>query len=121
MASNTDYELGLSTPDGGTLPPCKAEEVCGHILDSEGFEGVREVADLRAGELSGWDKRWEPDDDLLPLSRLLPNVLFTLWGRNEEDDAAFKTYYLAGGLQHTVAELRFEPFDPTKLKAGPGT
>lgn len=120
MASKTDYELGLSTPDGGSLPPCKAEEVCGYILDSEGFEGVREVAHLRAGELSGWDKRWEPDDDLLPLSRLFPDVLFTLCGQNEEDDAPFKTYYLAGGLQHTVAELRFESFDATKLIPTPG-
>lgn len=119
MAPNTDYQLHLSTPEGERLPSRKIEEVCEFILASLGFEGLREAADLREGGLSGWDKRWEPDDDLLPLSRRFPDVLFTLRGQNEEDEAPFKTYYLDGGLQHTLAELRFEPFDPTKLTPVP--
>lgn len=115
MAPKTDYQLSLSTPEGERLPSRKIEEVCEFVLTSSGFEGLREVADFREGDLVGWDKHWEPDDDLLPLSRRFPDVLFTLWGQNEEDEAPFKTYYLDGGLQHTLAELRFEPFDRRSL------
>ncbi|MDQ3318614.1 MAG: hypothetical protein M3522_14955, partial [Actinomycetota bacterium] len=63
----------------------------------------------------GWDKRWEPDEDMIPLSKKHPEVLFTLWGRNEEDEDSFTTYYLGGRLQHEIAETRIGPFDPTKL------
>lgn len=117
MSSKTDYQLSVRRPSGEPLEPDRATAILiKDVLDSDGFAGLREGLDETFGWLSGWDKRWEPDDDMLPLSKKHPDVVFTLWGRNEDDDGPFTTYYLGGRLQHELAEVRIAPFDPFKLR-----
>ena len=116
MSAKTDYKLCVSEPSGGPLGHDRATAIMiKDVLDSDGFEGVREGLDRTFAWLSGWDKHWEPDDDMIPLSEKHPDVLFALWGKNEDDDGPFTTYYLGGKLQHEVAEVRIAPFDPAKL------
>lgn len=114
--SRTDYELSVSYPSGEGLDPKDRDNVLArYVLEADGFAGLREGERPETGALSGWDKRWDPDEDLIPLSRQHPEILFTLWGQNEEDEGPFTTYYLGGRLQHEVAEVRIAPFDPSKL------
>lgn len=114
--SKTDYELSVSWPSGERLGPEHRDAVLRrYVLDAAGFGGLREGEHPDTGALSGWDKRWDPDEDLLRLSRRQPHLLFTLWGQNEEDEGPFTTYYLGGRLQHEIAEITIAPFDRSKL------
>jgi hypothetical protein len=61
-------------------------------------------------------KWYEHDEDMRKVSKLLPEILFTLSGEGEENDDIWRAYYLDGKCHFCRARITFDPFDATKLK-----
>lgn len=49
------------------------------------------------------------------VSRLCPNVLFTLWGRGEDWDDSWKAYYLNGKMQFAPGEMVYLEFNEDEM------
>lgn len=111
MSDATDSELTWGTPDGRPTSDRTRDGITSTLREPPfSFE---EIDDSWVRTTGKW---WDPDDDVLTLSRSFPGVLFSLYYRylGSEDDFGFN-YYLDGRLQHAPAEVRIPPFDPAKL------
>lgn len=66
--------------------------------------------------------RYDPTQDVVPLSERFPGALFTLTAtdcenHNPPEEHGYRRVYLAGGLaQQAVARVVFSPFDPEALE-----
>lgn len=70
------------------------------------------------GELvsGGINCKWyDHDKDMKSISFAFPDVLFILEGSGEETDDRWKAYFLNGKTQRCAGEIRFPPFDASKL------
>ncbi len=54
--------------------------------------------------------------DMAKLSSQFPDVLFTVYRAGEESGDLEKGYFLGGKMQTTRASLRYDKFDPAKLR-----
>ena len=90
------------------------------------YEEIQKVKDANIddwygtiGELieGGLEAKWyDHEEDMRRISKQFPKILFVLEGHGEEDGDIWKAYFLEGKCQRCKAELRFPPFDATKLK-----
>ena len=60
-------------------------------------------------------KWYEHTKDMIKLSKLFPDILFTLHGEGEEAGDMWYKYYLNGKVQIAEAKTTFDEFDPEKL------
>lgn len=71
----------------------------------------------------GWSsdtlKWYDWERDMLNASRQMPGVLMTLTGSGEEDGDIWRAYFLDGKVQSERPEIKFDPFDPAKLREQP--
>lgn len=69
-------------------------------------------------ETMGPVKWYDHDKDLKVLSLAFPTILFTLYGKGEDDDDMWVKYYRNGKMQKSQAEIKitYEKFDPEKLQ-----
>ena len=108
MGYYTDYELRISTQ-----AECDISELgvnLSALLDKvTGYEwdGGLELSEVK------W---YNYDEDMIKISKQLPQILFTLEGDGEEHGDQWVTYYQNGKKQHVRANVTFEPFDPAKLQ-----
>ena len=102
MGYNTQYKL--------TIEP-ETDEVIKYLENNE---------DLY--EYGAWCDNLEPckwydhENDMRGLSRLFPNILFTLYGNGEEKDDIWIIYAKGGKSQLAKAQVFFEGFDESKLR-----
>lgn len=122
MGYMTFYNLGWTDP--GLSPQETATRKDGLTEEDEAIQRWLAGDEVFSSELedtypygaSCWSKWEDHDEDMIRLSRAFPGVLFELQGAGEEDGDLWRTYYLAGRLQHAPAEVRYPPFDPDKLE-----
>ena len=60
-------------------------------------------------------KWYNHDEDMMEISNLYPDVLFTLDGNGEGFGDIWRTFYKNGKMQKTKANMVFDKFDETKL------
>ena len=57
-------------------------------------------------------KWYDHDEHMLGLSKLMPDILFTLSGEGEDSGDLWKKYYLRGQSQVEKVDIKIKPFDP---------
>ena len=71
----------------------------------------------------GWShdtlKWYDWETDMMDASSQMPGVLITLTGSGEDDGDIWRAYFLDGRVQCERPAIRFEPFDPAKLRDRP--
>lgn len=60
-------------------------------------------------------KWYNHEEDMRTYSQSHPNVLFKLSGDGEENGDLWVEYYFNGKMQREKIEVKFEPFDKSKL------
>lgn len=85
-----------------------------NIVDDEFAELFHRTTQywLNEGEI----KWYNHDEDMIEISKLYPDVLFTLDGNGEDVGDIWRTYYKNGKMQETKAKFMFDEFDENKLK-----
>ena len=78
------------------------------------FDQDYEYADGRAWFGDGGESKGYPRDAVREISIHYPDALFIMEGRGHEEDC-FRSYVKDGRVQEAGREIRYEPFDPTKL------
>lgn len=62
------------------------------------------------------DVTWyEHVESVKNMSREFPDIIFTLYGRGENDEDMWNKYFLNGKVQVCNAIITYEPFDESKL------
>ena len=86
-----------------------------NIMDEEFAELFHRTTQYWLDNLN--DIKWcNHDEDMIEISKLYPDVLFTLDGNGEDVGDIWRTYYKNGKMQETKANIVFDKFDETKLK-----
>ena len=94
-------------------------------IDDKIFKELSDINEAYFGEydefqplMDGYfDAKWYSyNEDMIELSKRLPNVLFVLAGYGEEREDTWVTYFLNGKFQHERAEIKIGEFDPNKLQ-----
>lgn len=80
----------------------------------ESSEGASEAL-FSTGDSNQWCKWYEHEDDMRQLSSRLPDILFTLSGKGEENEDMWVKYFKAGRMQLSHATITFDQFDEQKL------
>jgi len=82
---------------------------------------LRKDWELELRRIVGYDpleescKWYEHEENMRELSRINPEVIFTLKGEGEESGDIWAKYFHQGKMQHAQAQIKFEEFDPLKL------
>ena len=107
MGYYTDYRI---EHDGSAnLTP----EVCTQLERITGYS-FEEESD---NELCNYHAKWyEHEEQMKELSKLHPEVLFTVEGNGEEAGDHWRRYYKYGKVQVAQAEITFPPFDESQLE-----
>lgn len=114
MGYYTTYDLVLRTPDGKqdirdqsihdkAVELLRERDVIGYALDTS----------LSCNSAVKW---YDHDEDMIAVSKQMPNVLFCLHGEGDETGDIWDAYYLNGKSQYCRAEVVIPPFDPDKLE-----
>lgn len=107
MGYYTGYSLDITGPDA------LVEKATEYIVANEEMNYAL-GEDLNGGDNCKW---YDHEEDMIKLSNLYPELLFTLEGNGEESDDQWKKYFIGGKMQaEYVKVLPPEPFDPNKLK-----
>lgn len=72
--------------------------------------------DLLLGFLSEEIKWYEHEHDMKKLSKMNPEVVFSLYGIGENYEDKWVKYFKNGKMQLSFAKMSFEEFDESKLK-----
>ena len=122
MAHMSTFNLVWESPNGSPNP--SMDDVAGFItcLSSPSGPGpVQHEEDLKRTKRmleGGEDANWEDAlEHMTMLSLAWPDVLFTLDGR-DQDDNQWKTFYFAGRSETIEAMVVFPDFDPQSLRMG---
>lgn len=97
---------------GAPTKPMMLDEIVGRLIDANEEMSYALLSDGSRNESSRW---YDYKDDMIALSKRLPDVLFTLSGEGQENDDMWREYYLGGKCQRAEAQITFDEFDPEKL------
>lgn len=114
MGYATAFDITLLTPDGKSdiedpeiydkaVELLRGMDVVGYALDDS----------LGCNDAVNW---FSHEEDMLEVSKLMPDVLFCLHGEGDDNRDIWNQYFLNGKTQLCVAEIKIPPFDPEKLK-----
>lgn len=106
MGYYTDYEMIPARHDPGSLSEdtyLAIEAFIEEGIKVDGWPYLSEVWYGRGNTLTWHDHR----KDMVRLSAVFPDVLFTLWGDGEETDDLWKEYYLNGKCQIARAVITY--------------
>ena len=76
----------------------------------EKFEELQYIVQEGYGKFRDWDA------EIKEMSKLFPEVLFTLYGSGEDDTDLWVAYARNGKIQISEAEITYAPHDPALLK-----
>lgn len=108
----SDAELATVMPRVANVP-ISLDDAVGRWIESESEASYALDTDGTAQESCKW---YEHETDVRRLSKLFPNVLFTLHGEGEENDDIWNKYFLNGKMQVEKAKIQIAPFDAGLLK-----
>jgi len=98
MGYNTDYTLTTDTK----------------LENTKKFsDKFTDITDYYLEELSG--KWYDWNEDMIKISKLYPDTLFTLHGDGEESEDIWTHYFKNGKSQNAKAKITIESFDESKL------
>lgn len=63
-------------------------------------------------------KWYDCEHDMLELSKLFPDVMFTLYGAGEDREDNWIDYFKAGQMQSCHGTIVYEPFNPKLFETG---
>lgn len=112
MGYYTTYDLTLLDPKDMTTieDPGIVERVVA-LLKEKGVIGYALDENLSCCDSAKW---YEYENDMLTVSKAVPDVLFCLWGSGDSAEDLWTQYFLNGKSQYCRAEI--PPFDPAKLE-----
>lgn len=114
MGYYTAYNLSVRTADN------KSEITDSTIIDNV-VQLLREkgvIGYALSENLENYDtvKWYDHDDDMLDISKQIPDVLFCLHGDGDETGDIWDHYFLNGMAQYCQAEIIVPPFDTCQLE-----
>jgi len=110
-------ELEFKKMDGCLLSDAEIKARLVHGLGKDGLAEF-DLMDAVFGEnldtldYSTWSTYHQ---DMIDITKTIPDVLVTLSGKGDDDDDLWKTYYLNGLYQEEFAVITYGDFDPLKL------
>lgn len=117
MGYYTAYTMDLLDPaTQKALPDEKYEAAQTKAVELLREKGVINYAldeDLGCCETAKW---YEYDEDILEISKQMPDVLFCVHGEGEETGDIWDHYFLNGKSQRCDVEIRMPPFNPDLLE-----
>lgn len=115
MSYMTDFTL-----TAGPFPPEFSAEDRDRLARELENMGVSENFHIEDDfcEMSAYTTWYESNDDMLLLSTRFPGLVFTLKGIGESQEDIWVSYYRDGCAQHGTAYIKYDDFDPAKLKPG---
>ena len=114
MGYYTDYEI---FPVNDNLESLSADQFLAiqNFVETTkvgGFSYLDDVWRGKGSQLTWYDHR----KDMVKLSAIFPDVLFTLWGCGQGADDNWKEYYLRGKCQVAIGQVVYPDFDEKELK-----
>lgn len=114
MGYCTTYNLSLCTPDGKSfIEDSAVHDKVVTLLKERGAINYALDENLDCYDPVKW---CEHDNDMLEISKQVPNILFRLHGEGDESEDIWDCYYLNGKTQYCKAEITIPPYDPNKLE-----
>ena len=88
------------------------------INDEEIADNLTKISGYKLNhDLELYQSKWYSwNNDMLSLSKMFPDVLFTLNGVGEEHGDIWRAFIKNGKMQVSKAVLMYEPFDESKMK-----
>jgi hypothetical protein len=81
------------------------------------FEEIEVISGYELDGGVAYQVKWYGhDEDMTEISKKHPDLLFTLDGEGEESGDIWRKYYKNGKSQYSKPEIKFDDFDPEKLK-----
>lgn len=108
MGYYSNYSLSFEPDNEETRSRFKS------VYEAEDQWQLRYAVD-EEGDAKDRVKWYEWEEDMLRVSALLPDLLFTLHGEGEETGDIWNAYFLGGKIHWAPAQIIFPPFDPSKL------
>lgn len=109
MGYYTDFSLTVESAPGKIAD---MEEI-DKVIEKE-FDGIFNC--IFHGEYQGTAKWYDWKSDMLELSCRFPEALFYLTGHGESEDDIWGWYFMNGWVQTDGIEIRYNNFDPAKMK-----
>lgn len=114
MGYATSFDMVLLTQDAeSNIEDPKIYDKVVELLREMDIIGYALDDSLSCYDAVNWYSR---RDDMLEVSRIIPDVLFRLHGEGENNGDIWDQYFLNGKTQLCVAEIKIPPFDPDKLE-----
>ena len=121
MGYRTDYTLKITDGAGLGLDvtPEQCEEIHKVLVTYDGPKWAFDLEGISPSSLYETVcgcKWYEHESDMRIVSKMFPNVLFTLSGEGEENGDIWKKYFLGGKCQVAKAKIEIAPFNPKELR-----
>lgn len=99
---------------GESTSPMSVEDAVNMwYTQNPGGEGYDDIFNMDEWDSCKW---YDHEKDMRKVSAAFPSILFQLDGEGEESGDIWREWYLGGKMQREKVEIKFNPFDPDKLK-----
>lgn len=105
--------MGYYTRFGLEVDSEKSIDIIGHFRSIDDSASYALNSDGSCRDQTKW---YGHGDSLISISKMYPDVLFTLSGEGEESGDLWKKYAMNGLVQKEEAVITYGPFDKSKLK-----
>ena len=114
MGYYTLYNISYDVPEGVDKKKFSNKLAIGlYAINSEfGFFKDCEIEDLIEDEMKKW---YSCEEDMIQLSKLFPEIVFTIEGWGEDREDIWREYFFNGKCQYAPAQIKFAPFDTLLL------
>jgi len=114
MGYYTLYNISYETPEGVDKEKLSQKLAIGLYAVNSDFYFTENctIEDLVEDEMKKW---YSCEEDMIELSKLFPEIVFTIEGWGEEREDIWREYFFNGKCQYAPAEIQFVPFDPSLL------
>ena len=119
MGYYTVYHINYKVPEGVDKEKFSHDLARGlYAVNSDYFDDFVYIENCLIEDLIESDmmKWYDHEEDMCELSKLFPNILFTLEGFGEEQGDIWREYFYNGKFQYAPATIIFDEFDENKLK-----